>query len=183
MNQDIQIAYKNSRREATKKIIYGLIWCLICLWLCYGSARDDFDELKLIRNAQLADGVITECFEERDVGDEGGKYVARSCSYMFSLPDGTILDSSMNVSNKIKEETDVKIEYLLVNPQTNRIQGEGNSTFFDWAWRKLGLGLGLLALFTSPGIILIRNGIKEFRNPKVINSLEEQDLISNRRKL
>jgi hypothetical protein len=58
------------------------------------------------------------------------------------------------------------VEFLPHDPSVNRIKGDGATSIFDWAWRKFGLGLVLLVAFLSPGVILLRNGYRDFRVAK-----------------
>jgi hypothetical protein len=57
----------------------------------------------------------------------------------------------------------IEVEYLPNNPSVSRIKGDGSASITDWLWRKAGLGSLLLALFVSPGIILLRNGIRDLK--------------------
>lgn len=58
----------------------------------------------------------------------------------------------------------VEIEYAPLAPSINRIKGDGSQTVFEWLLRKVGAG-GLLAiLLASPGIVLIRDGIRVYRS-------------------
>lgn len=172
MNQNIQTAHKRNRWEAIKKIVYGAVWFLILTWFLHSSVTHSYNEFQLIRYGQTVEGIVTKYFEEIDE-NESSISVNSVCEYTFFLPDGTDIDGSNNVTEKINQGDLIEIQYVPTNPKINRVKGEGSSTIFDWSWRQL-LGLGLLALFAAPGIILIRNGIKEFRNPKIINNLEEQ---------
>jgi len=64
-----------------------------------------------------------------------------------------------------KELAQIEIEYLTDDPDVNRLKGEGGSTVSEWIWQRLAGRTVFLTLFLIPGILLIRNGIKESKAP------------------
>ncbi len=56
------------------------------------------------------------------------------------------------------------VEYSSDDPSMNRIKGEGRQTITEWLWRKVGLGAVLLLLCCSPGICLIRAGLRDVKH-------------------
>lgn len=146
-------------KESHKNIIYGLIWCLICLALYYNGVSKPFEELKLIQNGQTTTGQINKCYES--VEDDDGKTTAEdTCFYSFKLNDQVFEGMTHEANNELDQ---IEIEYLADNPEINRLKGEGGSTVSEWIWQRLAGRTFFLLLFLTPGILLIKNGVSELR--------------------
>src|SRR5688572_1220798 len=121
-----------------------------------------FDELALIRRAHVAVGSLADTFEYEREDERGRVYLSDVGVYTFRTLDGAQFNASTRVpTGQLSKQLDVK--YLPDEPAVNRIRGDGCASIFEWLWRKVGLGIFLLALLLSPGVILLRNGRSEER--------------------
>lgn len=173
----------NQRFEPYKSILWGLLLIIgaCCFW--YSIVGNPLNELALIRRGQIAPGHIVDTWEDVGEDDEGGDHWLHGATYTYRLPDGReFTQETLAGSGRLKEEFrnleepyPVEVEYLPDNPSVSRIKGDGSDTVTDWLWRKLGLGSLLLFMFLSPGITLLRNGV---RSLKQLRSIAEIKLVS-----
>jgi len=160
--------------DSVKTLLCGFLWILGVCWFWYYVAGNPLDELALIRRAQVAPGFIVDTWEDVEDGDRGQATWFHGATYTYHIPDGReFTQSTKSTSGRLKEEFQdlqrpypVEVEYLPDNPAVNRIKGDGCASITEWLWRKVGLGGLLLALFASPGIVLLRNGVRDIKRIK-----------------
>jgi len=169
------MATKNKLRDSVKTLIFGVLWIIGAGWYWYYLAGNPIDELALIRRAQVAQGFIIDSWEDVVDGDDGRPHWF-ALTYTYCLPNGRkFTKSTKSYSGRLKEELQelqkpypIEVEYLTNNPTVSRIKGEGSDSFSDWLWRKVGLGILFLGLLVSPGVVMLRNAIRNIR--KIIYS-------------
>jgi hypothetical protein len=168
------MATNNKLGDSMKRLIWGVLWILAACWFSYYLIGNPLDELALIRRAQTAVGFIVDTWEDVEDGDDGRAHWFHGATYTYRLPAGReYTQRTKDVSGRLKEKFrdlqqpyPIEVEYLPDNPTVSRIKGDGSESIMDWLWRKAGLGSLLLALFVSPGIILLRNGIREMKRSR-----------------
>jgi hypothetical protein len=166
-----------------KTLLFGIAWIVGAFWFCFSIAGNPVDELALIRRAQVAPGLIVATWEEPSDGDDGGTHWFHEVTYTYRLPDGReFTQRTKSGSGRLKEgfrhlqrPCSVVVEYLPDNPKVSRIKGDGCSTITEWLWRKVGLGLAVLALFATPGVLLVRDGVRELRHGGSLDDGDNRD--------
>jgi hypothetical protein len=144
----------------TKTIALGVLLLIgACWFLWYEIGGNPLTELALIRRAEVTTGTLVETYEiEHDT--DRGVYVRDAGIYVYRLPDGREFRAYTRVpTGQLKEQQ--QVEYLPDRPGLSRIKGDGCQTVTEWLWRKVGLGLLLLAALSAPGIMLIRSGQRD----------------------
>lgn len=152
-------------KPAIKTLVWGAICLVVGIMMWYDNTVsykvNVFDELSLINNANISQGVLIETFEEEIEGPdyEGNKvYLVENGIYKFLASNGKEYKAlKRNPEGDFEQSLD--IEYLKENPEINRIKGDGCTSVFEWIWRKVGL----LALFGAIGVNFLIIGLKEFK--------------------
>ena len=149
-------------RDAIKTLIWGVICIAVGLLVWYNAAGNPLDELALIRRAKVAVGILSDTYEDQEGGNERHTYLYDRGIYSFQTPDGKQFLTSMDApSGELKMQ--VEVEYLPDDPEVNRVRGEGNVTISSWLLVKVGVGTLFLCMLLAPGVLLIRNGIREIK--------------------
>lgn len=169
---------RNLTHNSIKTLLWGgfLIVGACCLW--YFLCGNPLDELALIRRSQTVQGFIVDVWEEPPERREGKLNWSHGATYKYYLPDGREFTKSTDGSGRLKEELrpplaqtyPVEVEYLPDAPTVSRIKGTGHDSFVEWFFYKVGLGIVLLALFTSPGIFLLRKGLRDFKRFRTVST-------------
>jgi hypothetical protein len=156
------MATRTQLREPVKTLLWGVLWILgVCL-LCYPSITETLYELLLIRGAHVVAGSLVVTHEKEQEDFRGHVYYSDVGVYAYRLPDGREFKTlSKAPTGHLKSQRDV--EYLPNNPAVSRVKGDGCYSVMEWLWRKAGLGCLLLALFFSPGIVLLRNAVRDIK--------------------
>ena len=157
-------------RDSIKTILWGVALILGACGFWYGLVDNPLNEFALIQRARLAHGFIIDTWEDVEDG-EGEDYWHHRAMYKYRLPDGReFTQSTKDSPGRLKDEFrnlqqphPIEVEYLPEDPSISRIKGCGSDSISDWLWRKVGLGTLLLAWFLSPGIVLLRNGVRDFK--------------------
>ena len=165
-------------RDAMKTVCWGILWIVGACWFWYSCVGNPFDELALIRRAHTTPGFIIDAWEDVEDGARGEAHWFHAATYKYRLPDGReFTQRTRDYSGRLKDEFHdltqphpIEVEYLPENPAVSRIKGEGSDGLIDWLWRKVGLGLVLLALFLSPGLVLLRNGCREILRLRAVKN-------------
>lgn len=155
--------------QVVRTLLWGFVWLAGGVWLWLAEVGNPIDELILIRRAQIAPGFIVDTWEDAESGDEGGTIWFHGAEYAYRLPDGRELSGTTgDRRGRLREDlrvttkpVPIEVEYDPLNPERSRIKGDGQDTILRWAIFKLGLGGLLLALFVSPGIVILKGGIQE----------------------
>jgi hypothetical protein len=149
-------------RYLAKTLIWGVLLVLGACWFWYSLIGNPIDELALIRRAQIAPGSLVETREHEAEDDRGHVYSSDVGVYSFRVPDGREFNTMTGAPTGELQET-VSIEYLPDDPAVNRVKGDGCESVLEWLWRKVGLGLLLLALFVRPGVGLLLQAVRDMR--------------------
>lgn len=153
---------QNNQTEPEKTLIWGVIYILVAWWLCFSSIDNPFHELALIRRAHIVEGYLVDTHEDERADYRDNVYSSDIGVYKYQLPDGREFKTiSKRPTGKLRAKR--KIEYLPDNPAVSRIKGDGCRSIVEWLWRKLLLGVFLLAIISSPGIVLISNAIRDMK--------------------
>ena len=145
--------------ESSKSIFWGLIFVVVMFAFWYSLAGSPLDEYRFMQRGILINAEIGECtqdYADRDSG-QGGAY--QRCEYSYKVSGNTyqgVSDFSQNVGEK------TEIIYLPENPSVHREKLGAATGIFDFVFRKILVGAILLVMFVSGGIVIIKNGIKEF---------------------
>jgi len=142
--------------------IRSVLVVVIGMWIYFYMFKNPYDEYLLITNCSKANGYLTSVeLKSEEVTD--GVYDQRSgihyffdFNYNFKLPSGNVvtyegtIDCDKNSSSFFgeDEERDIIVEYVLNNPQINRIIGlnDKNRTIWDWFWFNLIVALIVLSI-------------------------------------
>ena len=175
------MATDNERLEGAKVLVFGLLWIVGACWLCYAWFGNPLDELALIRHAQVVPGLLVDSWEDYEYGDDGRTHSYYGYTYSFRLPDGREFTSRGDASGELKDEFrdlqqpyPIEVEYLPKDPTVSRIEGNGSQSLVEWLWRDVGLGGLFLALFASPGIVLMRKGLQRIRKSQYTGEYGEE---------
>lgn len=147
-----------------KKIFWGLVWIIFAGALTHYWIGNPIHELALIRSAEVAQGTFVESSQKDGKADKdrGRADAWKVGVYSFRVPDGRtfhVVDEA--AFGQLKQER--TIEYLPDNPNVNRFQGEGSQSIMSWLFGNVILGTLLLLLIVSPGLVVLRAGIKRSR--------------------
>ena len=162
-------------RESVRTILWGVAWVAgVCL-LSYALLGNPLDELALIQRARTVPGWMIDTWEYCDGESDAGEALwYHGATYTYRLPDGREFTQTTGVRpGRLKDEFfdlqqpyPVEVEYLPEDPTVSRIRGDGSDSVSDFIWRKVGLGGLLLAMFLLPGIVLLRNGVRDLRRSR-----------------
>ncbi len=158
-------------RESIKTILWGVLWVVGACWFYFALGGNPLAELALIQRARIAPGSIVDTWEEYDGESDAGQDLwSHGSTYTYRLPDGREFTQSTEGWGQLKdaffdlqEPYPVEVEYLPEDPKVSRIRGDGSSSVREWIWRQGVFGSLLLALFLSPGIVLLRNGLRQLK--------------------
>ena len=158
-------------RESIKTIFWGVALVAGACGFWYYLVGNPLNELALIQRARIVPGFIIDTWEDVKDDDQGRAHWYHGATYTYRLPDGReFTQSTRDSPGRLKDEFldlqqpyPVEVEYLSEDPAISRIKGDGSDSVSDWIWRKVGLGILLLALFLSPGIVLLRNGVRQLK--------------------
>ena len=160
--------------DAAKTCVWGLLWLLGACWFFYSVVGNPIDELTLILRAETAPGFVIDAWEDMEAGDRVTHWT-HAATYKYELPDGRqFTGHTRQKSGRLKDALrnplapyPVEVEYLPHNPEVSRIKGDGSGSLIDFLWRKVGLGLVLLLVFASPGIMLLRKGFCDMKRANI----------------
>jgi len=142
--------------------LIGICLLLGALWLLGHVVGNPLDELALIRRAEVASCTLGETYEGEQESERGHVHTFDVGVYAFTTRDGREFKTLTKAPTGqcAAEET---VEYLPENPEINRVRGDGCSSVAEWIWRKIGLGTVLLVLFASPGVVMLREAVRDMR--------------------
>lgn len=167
--------------ESSKTIALGVFCVIAAVWFWHYLIGNPLDDLALLRKGQAVPGFIVDTWEEAGDDDRGRAVWLHGAVYTYRLPDGREFkqrtkDKSGRLDEKfrnLKAPYAIEVEYLPENPSVSQIKGEGSDSILEWLWRKLGLGLLLLAMFLSPGVFMLVNGVRRIKKRKTKNLFNE----------
>ncbi|MEN6426694.1 MAG: DUF3592 domain-containing protein [Phycisphaerales bacterium] len=163
----------NSVWSPMKIAAFGVLLLLGACWFWWHEAGNPLVELALIRNGLAAPGLITDAWEDVEEDDKGGDHWFHSVVYTYRLADGREFTGKVHGRGRLRDDIarytslnrtyPITVEYLPPDPSVSRIKGSGCQSYVEWLWRKMGVGLILLALFCSPGVYLILHAVRDAR--------------------
>ena len=152
-----------------KTAAWGLVWTVGAVWFWLNLAVNPLDDLRLMLFAKTTHGQIVDTWEAAEDGDDGRLHFSSAVVYTFPLPNGREIKGVSKGSSRLppewadlKNPVPVEIEYVPSRPSISRLEGEGSQSFAGWLWRTALSGF-LLALFLSPGVKLLRDGLVALR--------------------
>lgn len=157
---------KRNLNAATQRLIWGVIAFSIGALLWPTMTQGPLDELALIRNAQLAEGIV---YETDEVSGEGWW----SLRYSFTLSTRKRkFSGSAYFPGEVPEHLarqnlpqPAVIEYLPRKPSLNRLQGTGLRSVTGWAKEYVFGGLFLLSVFGLSICLVMTGGRFLWRYP------------------
>jgi lipopolysaccharide export LptBFGC system permease protein LptF len=182
----LSIDWKSIKEEHTPKqklifnLIKGCFWglttFLLAIAFLYHFTGNPYHEFLLITQAKTANGLITYSEESKDVAEPEGRSASEVYDvyyeYTFATEEGKTIKSHATDRNSepgyLKEVNEkpmpIEVEYIPTAPEINRIKGRNYQaqTITEFLWRRVGLGIVLLLMFTSVGFTIARNAIKNF---------------------
>ena len=161
--------------KALKRIAWGLVWMVCATWFWLHLVGNPIHDLRLMLWARTAPGHIVDTWEDVEDGDDGRAHWYHSAAYTFHLPDGREVSATTGSrSGRLRPEfvdfeqpIPIEVEYDPTNPSISRLKGEGCQSLVEWLFRKVCLGGLMFVLFVSPGVQLIRDGIRSFPSSRV----------------
>lgn len=149
------------RWEASKTIIWGLVFTTAMGALWYSLAGNPFTNYEIMMRGVHIVGTVHDCnqeYAERDSG-QGGPF--QRCGYTFEVR-GVTFGGIDDFANETNDGDNVPILYLPESPNIHVRELGAATGFLDWLFRKVILSLILLAIFVGAGIPMIWGGIKSF---------------------
>jgi hypothetical protein len=155
-----------NKNKLIKNLFPGILWVAIALLFWFHVIGNPINEILLItQKTQTTTGILVDTIEHDSESDEGKVTVWDEGIYSFSVPGkGDFKTQTEAPLGELKNHQEV--EYLPSNPAVNRIKGDGCKSIVEFLFRKVGIGVLFLFLLLSPGVIILRNGIKEIREAR-----------------
>lgn len=160
-----------TRAEAIKSVAWGVAWVAgaCCCWL-HGFGNPAHS-LTLILRGQTAPGRIVDAWEDFDQDECGRDHCYHHFSYTFCPAGGQQRTArTLPRSGRLHPEfvdlvqpVAIEVEYDPTDPSVSRIKGDGCQTVGDWLLADVCFGGVLLAIFASPGGVLIRSGVRAYQ--------------------
>jgi len=156
----------------SKLPVVGILLIVGMCWFWYSLVGNPFDELALIRHAATAPASLADTWEDEQSDFRDHVYISDVGIYRFQIPDGRefMARARAPIGELRSEEA---VEYLPDDPSVSRIKGDGCQSVGEWLWRKVGLGVLLLAMFVTPGIIAIRDWASSRRRVASLRHVHE----------
>lgn len=156
---------------SVKKAIWGVLWIVGACWFLFYSGGNPLHEIALIQHGKVAPGFIIDTWEDVEDDESGRIHWFHGAVYKYYLPDGReFTERTKERSGRLGAEFrnltypyPVEVEYLQYKPTVSRIRGDGHNSTLSWLLCKVVLGCVLLILFCTPGIILIRDAVRDFK--------------------
>lgn len=159
-------------RGLLSRLVPGVFALVVAIWFYDWLAPNPIESLCLLEWGKPVKAKFLDAYGDFQEEDAGPGYTYGIVTYEFMADNGEkITTSTRQLKGGLPEEwldektrpKTIDVDYFPKFPHWNRIQGTGIDSFFDWLWRQALLGTLLLALFLSPGVALLKNGIGEIR--------------------
>lgn len=144
-----------------KTLLFGLVFLLVGFWFWHGTVGNPLADYALLQRGQQALGKLVETQDHEEEDHRGNIYFSDVGIYAFQWNGQEFLAHTRAPTGSLP--LTITVEFLADDPSTNRVQGDGAQTVWEWVWRKFGLGLILLGFCLAPGIGVIRSGVLELR--------------------
>lgn len=151
--------------ESIKTFLLGVLWIGIAFLFWLSLIGNPFNEFMLItRHTQTTTGNLVDTIDH-DRYDEG--------VYTFYIPNKGEFKTSIELPlGELKKQQEV--EYLPDNPSVCRIKGDGCQSIIAFLLRKVVGGIFAIILFISPGVIMLKNGIRDIKKIRAEASLPKK---------
>lgn len=144
-----------------KSFLVGLAFLAGGLWFWNHTMEGALNDILILRDKSTTTGRLVDIVENEAEDERGRVYFSDVGVYDFKVEGKTFKTLTRKPTGKLNNiET---IEFLRRNPTVNRVAGDGAQTVFEWSWRKLGLGIVLLGMFSAPGIVQLNTALGEYR--------------------
>lgn len=150
-----------------KGLFLGIAAIIAAIAFVYNIGGNPYHEYLLMKNGVTAVAVITDISRDSEAKDAGGNTYYYDYAFTFVLPNGNKIHSNQQLSGDSPQETPevpsaIEIVYLSNRPEINKIKRTLSDNTFELLWRKVGLGILLLLIFSSIGFAIIKNSYQEY---------------------
>lgn len=157
---------KRNLNAATQRLIWGVLAFTIGALLWPSMTKAPLDELALIRNAQLPEGIVYDAGEVSGDDEHGIFYEGWRLEYSFTLStskrkfSGSAYFRGELPKHLAKQNLPqpAVIEYLPRKPSSNRLQGTGLRSVTAWAKEYVFRCLFLLSVFGLSICLVLTGG-------------------------
>ena len=165
-----------------KGCFWGTIAIAVAIWFMSMMFKvNPFYEYLLMSEGVSVSGFITNTGEDIEEGERGQALYYYHYTYTFTTTNGKSVESSWSSKGRLREEFidlvdpyPTTIVYLRDNPDINEIKENLSESMIEFILRKVALGLLLLTLFCSIGLLMIKGAIKDY-----LKGIREHKLIAS----
>lgn len=159
-NRDLKISFGNG-------LIISIAAIIAAIALVYNIGGNPYHEYLLIKKGVTTIALITDISKDIEENDAGGNTYYYDYSFTFALPNGNKIHSTQQLSRDKPQDTPevpsaIEIVYLSDRPEINKIKMTISKSTFEILWRKVGLGILLILIFSSIGFAIIKHSYKEY---------------------
>lgn len=159
-NRDLKIAFG-------KGLIMSIAAIIAAIALVYNIGGNPYHEYLLIKKGVTAVALITDISRDIEENDAGGNTYYYDYTFTFALPNGNKIHSTQQLSgdkpqNIPEVPSAIEIVYLSDRPEINKIKMTISKSTFEILWRKVGLGMLLILIFSSIGFAILKHSYKEY---------------------
>ncbi len=177
--KNIQVVKEKTLSGLIQTIFFGLICLFIGVTFWFYLSGNPYYEFLLITQSETTKGLVIHSKEFEDVVEQNDRASATvydvSYEFAFTTSEGKKIighgkeeyPDPGNLSEANIQPIPVTVEYISSNPEINRVKeiGKGCKTVWEFIWRQVLLGGILLIFFSSIGITIIINAIKDYKTP------------------
>jgi len=166
-NSKKNISNRNLKISFGKGLILGVAAIIAAIALVYSIVGNPYHDYLLMKEGVTTVAVITDISRDIEENDVGGETYYYNYSFTFSLPNGNKIHSTQQLSGDKSQNTPevpstIEIVYLRGRPEINKIKMTLSNNTFEILWRKVGLGILLLLIFSSIGFAIIKYSYKQY---------------------
>ncbi|MEI8203823.1 MAG: DUF6804 family protein [Bacteroidota bacterium] len=167
-----------------KNCFWGVLAIIAAIWfVTYIEKVNLYNEYLLVTEGVTTKGYIInakEYEEEVEIPEAHGGGTTSITNifynYVFTTQSGKTINDGSSELEGIQEfkgtAIPIQVEYLIENPKINRVKDANGQckTITEFLWRRIGLGILMLIMFSSFGFYLIIKAIKDYliENKKII---------------
>lgn len=150
----------NPKWDVSMSVFWGLVMSVVMFAFWYSMAGHPLVEYRFMKQGVVINAEVGECRQEVAENDSGQGGPYQHCGYSYEV-NGNSYQGSSDFPQDVGET--VEIIYLPDNPSVHREKVGAATGIFDFVFRKMLLGIVLLVMFVSPGIVFAYKGINKFR--------------------
>jgi len=152
-----------------KSLFVGFAALFVAFYFVYSIGGNPYHEYLLMTKGTTTTGFITNT--EEDITDDynGSAHFNYYYHYIFNTANGRQLDSHGECDGRLPSELSdltepypTDVVYLENNPEINMVKNTLCKNVAEFLWRRVGMGTLLLLIFSSLGIVIIRNAINTY---------------------